>query len=242
MPDMKRSLAYLCLKETKLSRSRLGQRLEIEPAPQFKRYAVAEKIPLPREFSDAGEPNLWELLQSRRSRRTYSQEPISLHQLAALCWAAQGITAKAGEYYLRTAPSAGALYPIETYIAANRVDGLPKGLFHFDVTGFQLECLAKGDFIQQVAEICLGQGFIKKASTIFIFSAIHRRTMAKYGNRGLRYIFMDAGHIAQNLLLAAEALKLKACPVAALFDDEMNNLLDLDGEEETAIYLVAIGT
>lgn len=241
MPELKRSLAWLCLTETKLSRTRIGQRPEIAPAEQFKRYPISEKVALPREFSDSGS-NLWDILQNRRSRRKYGGGHISLNHLAALCWAAQGITARAGEHYLRTAPSAGALYPIETYVAAAHVKDVKPGIFHFDVPGFQLERISLGNPMADIAEACLAQGFLKRASVIFIFSAVLRRTLSKYGNRGMRYIFMDAGHIAENLLLAAEAMEFKACPVAAFFDDELNELLGLDGDEETAIYVVAVGT
>ena len=93
----------------------------------------------------------------------------------------------------------------------------------------------------KVAEAALGQSFMAKAGLVFIWSAILRRNMSKYGHRGLRYIFMDAGHICQNLLLAAEALGLGACPVAAFYDDELNTLLGLDGAEESVIYMAAVG-
>jgi len=240
MPELKRSLAWLCLTETKLSRTRLGQRLELAPAESFKRYPISEKVPLPREFADSG-ANLWEILQNRRSRRKYSGGHISLNHLAALCWAAQGITARAGEHYLRTAPSAGALYPIETYIAVAHVKDIKPGIFHFDVAGFQLERISLGNPMNDIADACLGQAFMKQASVIFIFSAVIRRTLSKYGNRGMRYIFMDVGHIAENLLLATEAMGFKACPVAAFFDDEMNQILGIQDQEETVVYLVPVG-
>jgi SagB-type dehydrogenase family enzyme len=142
---------------------------------------------------------------------------------------------------MRTAPSAGALYPIETYVAVNRIEGIDPGILHFDVKGFQLERLTSGNSGQDVAKAALDQDFLNRAHVIFIWSAVLRRTMAKYGHRGLRYIFLDAGHIAQNLCLAAEALGAGACPVAAFYDEEVNDLIGIDGEEETVIYMAGVG-
>jgi len=215
-------------------------RPQINPTESFKRYPSAEKILLPRIW-DGEKNNFWQIIQNRRSVRSYSDEPLTLTDLALLLWASQGVTAQAGPYYLRTAPSAGALYPIESYVAVDGVQNLSPGLFHFDVRGFQLERLTSEPPCKAVAKAALDQSFLAGAGVVFIWSAVLRRTMAKYGHRGLRYIFMDAGHIAQNLLLASEALRLGACPVAAFFDDEINHLLELDGEDETAVYLAAVG-
>ncbi len=241
MSEFKRSLGHLYLEETKLDRKRLarGQRLEIGPAEPFKRYPKAEKVLLPRRW-DGEESNLWQVLQSRRSQRLYSGGSITKEDLSLLLWASQGVTAQAGPYYLRTAPSAGALYPIETYLAALGVEEVEPGLLHFDVRGFQLELLFKGRLAEEITIASLGQRFLSKASVIFIWTAVVRRTMSKYGNRGVRYIFMDAGHLCQNLLLAAQALELAACPVAAFFDQDMNHILGVDGTEETVVYMAAV--
>ncbi|MBW2485293.1 MAG: SagB/ThcOx family dehydrogenase, partial [Deltaproteobacteria bacterium] len=101
--------------------------------------------------------------------------------------------------------------------------------------------LQEGFAGKKVAGAALGQNFMAKAGVVFIWSAILRRNFSKYGHRGLRYIMMDAGHVCQNLLLAAEGLELGACPVAAFYDDELNRLLSLDGHEESVIYLAAVG-
>ena len=243
MPDLKKTLAYLYVEETKFTRETIYERKHptILPEEPFKRYPESEKVLLPRHSPKVQGPSLWEVLQSRRSERHYSRGPVGLDELAILLWSGQGVTAQAGTYYLRTSPSAGALYPIETYVVGERVVGLDPGLYHFDVRGFQLERLRQGSLIGEVTTMALGQGFLRSASVVLVFSAVLRRTMSKYGNRGLRYIFLDAGHIAQNVLLAAEALGLGACPVAAFFDDEFNEAIGLDGQEETVIYLVAIG-
>jgi len=242
VPDLKKGIAFLYMEGTKFDPEAIhrGARPNILPAERFKRYPASEKVILPRRWE--GEiGGFLEVLQRRRSHRNYTGGLIGRDDLSLLLWSSQGVTAQAGPCYLRTAPSAGALYPIETYVLVERVEGVQKGIYHFDVRGFQLERLKEGPVLGGVARMALGQGFLKSASVLFAWSAVPRRTMERYGNRGLRYIFMEAGHVCQNLLLAAEALELGACPVAAFFDNEFNALLGLDGEEETVIYLAAIG-
>ena len=242
MPDLQKTAGYRYLQETKFSRENIREKVRphITPAPSFKEYPEAEKIDLPRNF-DKPEANLWELMQGRRSQRKFSGKPMSLDDLALLLWSTQGVSAQAGPFLLRTAPSAGALYPIETYVAVENIEGLKPGLFHFNVKGFQLERLTDNGAGSLVAQASLGQTFIGGAAVTFLWSAVLRRNMAKYGHRGMRYICLDAGHICQNLLLAVQALGRRACPVAALFDDELNDLLGLDGEEESVIYLTPVG-
>lgn len=242
MPELKHSLAQLYLHETRFDRATIRQRTRphILPAEPFKRYPDAEKVLLPRKW-DGEKSNFWRLLQQRRSLRKYSPSPMNITDLALLLWACQGVTAQAGQFYMRTAPSAGALYPVETYAAVSRVHGIEPGIFHFDVKGFQLERITDGIPCHDVAHAALDQDFLVRTHVVFIWSAVLRRTMAKYGHRGLRYVLLDAGHIAQNLCLAVEALGGGACPVAAFYDAEINALLSLDGEEETVIYMAGVG-
>ncbi|MBU4260360.1 MAG: SagB/ThcOx family dehydrogenase [Proteobacteria bacterium] len=242
MPDLQKTLGYRYLHDTKFTRKNIREkeRPVIVPAPAFKDYPGAEKIDLPKNPQKPA-ADLWQLLQQRRSLRNFSGSPMSLDDLTLLLWACQGITAQAGAYLLRTAPSAGALYPIETYVAADRIEGLAPGLFHFNVGTFQLERLTDKPAGALVAQAALDQSFIGRAAAVFIWSAVLRRNMAKYGQRGLRYICMDVGHICQNLQLAAEALGRQSCPVAAIYDDELGDLLGLDKVEESAIYLAPVG-
>jgi len=238
---LERTLAYQYLKKTQLSLTRLGEReVYLEPAPPYKSYPQAERIYLSLEAFPETE-NFFQILKRRRSDRKYRQRPLSLKEISLLCFAAQGVTAQAGPYLLRTAPSAGALYPIETYLAINYSDDLTPGIYHLEVRSFSLERLMEGNFGKLLRELALGQAFFETASCVFIWSAILKRTMAKYGERGLRYIFMDVAHICQNVLLCAEALGLKACPVAAFLDEDFNEFLGLDGVEETVLYLATIG-
>ena len=241
MDDLKSSLGYAYLQETKFDRQTIRSRvrLNIEPVATFKQYEEAEKVKLPTEWdSDVG---LMEILQYRRSCRKFDQKPLGINDLAQLLWACQGITARAGNFFFRTAPSAGALYPVETYLSVHNVETVDKGIYHFQPADFCLEKLQDDYIGDKVAEAALGQAFLAKAGVVFIWSAVLRRNFSKYGHRGMRYIMLDAGHICQNLLLAAEAVGLGACPVAAFYDDEMNGLLDLDGEQESVIYLAAVG-
>jgi len=242
MDDLKNSLGYRYLQETKFDEQTLWStaRLDIAPAHPFKRYADAEKVKLPTDWKM--DKTLLEALQFRRSHRRYTDAPLSMDDLAVLLWASQGISARAGNFFFRTAPSAGALYPVETYLSIQNVHSLSSGLFHFQVAEFCLERLSEGSGGKRVAAAALGQNFLAGAGVVFIWSAVLRRNFAKYGHRGLRYVMMDAGHVCQNLLLAAEALDLGACPVAAFYDDEFNGLLGIDGKEETVIYLAAVGS
>ncbi len=242
MPDLKQSLGFRYLQESKFRPDSAGvSRPDIARCEPLKSYPEAEIVSLPRQWQKGVTADLWELLQGRRSLRKYAEKALSREGLAMLLWASQGVTAQAGAYLLRTAPSAGALYPIETYLAVERVDDLEPGLYHFNVQNFHLECLGNRAIGQDLAQACLGQTFIANGAVTFVWSAILRRTMSKYGHRALRYILLDAGHICQNMLLAAEALGFGGCPVAAFNDDEVNELLQIDGEEESILYLAGVG-
>lgn len=230
------------MSDTQLSRRdiRHHKRPEISTVATFKRYPNAPRVPLPREWP-LKEARISPLLQNRRSRRKFSQKPLSLQSLAYMLWAGQGVTATAGNHLLRTSPSAGALYPVETYISVHNVDELPAGLYHFNVGEFGLELLRPGSQADDLVLACLNQQFLAETAAVFIWTAVYRRNACKYGDRGLRYVFMDAGHICQNVLLAAEATGSHGCPVAAFFDDELNQLIGLDVHEESAIYLAGVG-
>ncbi len=208
--------------------------------PVYKRYLDAPQIPLSRPVVTGGMP-LWDALRRRRSVRNYRPEPLREAELSQLLWAAQGITRPGRPYGYRTAPSAGALYPVETYLLVNQAEGIDEGLYHYAVEEHVLEQLRAGDFALEAARAALDQVLIARAGAVFIWTAVFARSKWKYRQRAYRYIYLDAGHIAQNVALAAVALGLGSCQVAALYDDEMNALLGVDGVEESAIYLTAVG-
>jgi SagB-type dehydrogenase family enzyme len=203
--------------------------------------APLARIGLPRP-EITGETNIWQLLQRRRSRRAYKPEQLlSQGSLAALLWATQGLTARHGDSYFRTAPSAGGLYPVETYLLVRAVEGLDPGIYHFRPLTVDLEFLKGGDFAGVLARAALGQEMVADAQVTFIWSAVLERGKWKYRERAYRYIYIDAGHIGQNLYLAAEGLGLGACTIGAFFDDDVNRLIGVDGTEETVIYLGCVG-
>jgi SagB-type dehydrogenase family enzyme len=207
--------------------------------PTYKKYESVEKIRLPNPSADGGN-GLWEVLSRRRSRRAYTDESLKLEDLSQIIWATQGVTAHVSDYALRTAPSAGALYPIETYLCVNRVSGLDSGLYHYSVPNHELDFIKLGEFGGEVSRGALDQKMAEHAAVVFIWSAVFQRSKWKYLQRAYRYVFLDAGHIAQNLALAAEALGYGTCQIGAIYDDELNQLLDLDGEEESVIYLSTV--
>jgi SagB-type dehydrogenase family enzyme len=220
-----------------------GHYLDWDHMPdRYKNYPESNgKIALPEpRFGKSA--NLWETIYKRRSLRDYSSDLLlTLDILSTLLWASQGITAAAAGYQFRTAPSAGGLYPIETYLLARAVEGLEKGFYHFRPNAFDLECLKAGDFATALAAAALGQGMIANAQVTFIWTAVVARSKWKYRQRAYRYIYLDAGHIAQNLYLAGTAAGLGVCGIGAFFDDQVNALIGLNGTEETTLYLASVG-
>lgn len=243
MRSYKEGIAYQYLRETKYDRESILRRDDLGPIPRppaYKDYPEANRISLPRPAFEKTQ-SLWSILTQRRSRRRYTRKPISIETLAILLWATQGITLSTPEYQFRSAPSAGALYPVETYLSIHNVLGLKQGVYHFNVLGFALEEVNAGNFADRLARAALDQAVVGRGAVLFIWTAIVLRSMQKYRNRCIRYIFMDAGHIAENLQLATTAMGLGCCPIGAFYDEEINHLLQIDGEEETAIYLAAVG-
>ena len=239
----KKGIAFRYVRETKYDRDSIFRRDDLGAIPRppvYKTYPEAPTVPLPRPpFKETN--SLWSILNVRRSRRRYTREPISLSALSSLLWAVQGITLSTSGYQFRTAPSAGALYPVETYLSVQNVGDLKEGLYHFNVFDFLLEEMAPGHFGDYLSRAALDQAMVGRAAVVFVWTAVVLRAMWKYRNRCMRYVFMDAGHVAQNLQLASTALGLGCCPIGAFYDDEINRLLKLDGEEETTIYLASVG-
>jgi len=197
-----------------------------------------EALRLPRQLPSA---DLWQALRLRRSIRDFADEPLSQESLALLLWAGQGITRR-GFVPLRTAPSAGALYPVETYVCAGRVEGLRPGVYHWELPDERLAPVsARGDVARAACEAALGQDMVAAAPVTFVWSAVWARSAEKYGDRALRYAYLDAGHLAENLHLAATSVGLGACMIGAFFDDAMNALIGVDGQDEAVIYAACVG-
>ena len=181
-------------------------------------------------------------MKRRRSVRNYTGEPLSLPQLSQLLYAAQGITGSMHGQPLRSAPSAGALYPVEIYVTAHNVEELERGIYHYALREHQLEVTAAGDFRKQITRAALQQDMLGEADVVIVLAAIFDRARHKYGERGYRYVYMEAGHISQNIYLQAVSLGLGSVGVGAFLDAEVNRLIGADGSKEAAIYLHAVGT
>ncbi len=216
-----------------------GARWTARPEP-YKTYPDSAKVVLPSLEAD-NSMTLDEALNQRKSVRRFRPELISLGQLSHLIWASTGIQRTEQGYEFRTAPSAGALYPIETYIIAHHVRDLEPGAYHYGIRNHELERVRSGDMRRPIVAAALGQEMCAEAAAVFVWTAIFARAKWKYAQRAYRYIYLDAGHIAENLALAAVSLGLGACPIGALFDDEVNKLLEVDGTDESVVYMSVAG-
>lgn len=187
--------------------------------------------------------SLMQAIENRTSIRNYSSKALSLEELSCLLWCTQGVKKTIDDYVtLRTVPSAGARHALETYLLINNVDGLETGLYRFLAIDHNLVQLSTdkniADFIMQA---CLGQDFVKSSAVTFIWSAVAYRMKWRYGERGYRYIHLDAGHVCQNLYLSAEVIDCGVCAIAAFQDQEMASALNIDGEEEFVVYVATVG-
>lgn len=178
-----------------------------------------------------GPLSLEETLARRRSVRSYTEEQLTLQEISQLLWAAQGITAVWGG---RTAPSAGALYPLEVYVAT------PRGLYHYVPQGHKVIIESQDDLRLKLWQAGLKQDWIREAPAVFVIAAVYERTAKKYGGRAERYVKLEAGHACQNILLQAVALDLGAVPIGAFYDDQVQAALSLPPDHEP-LYLIPVG-
>ena len=195
-----------------------------------------ELILLPKDFLK-GRLSVFDAIETRRSIRDYSEEPITMKELSTLLYTTQGITQKGR----RAAPSAGALYPIETYIIVNNVQELAKGLYHYVPGEHALRVVKSGDFGAIMRAMSLGQSSLEKAAVDFVWTAVFKRTTSKYDERGIMYIYMEAGHISENLYLQANSLGLGVVAIGAFDNNAVNEFIGVDGEEEAVIYINSVG-
>lgn len=183
-------------------------------------------------------------LARRRSVRSFAPTPLSLPELAALLRAGYGVTGtlEAGTEVqpLRAAPSGGALYPLELSVTARRVDGLEPGLYHFDPLDDVLELLAPGH--QAMAPATPFAEVAGAAAAVIVVSAVFWRSRFKYGLRGYRFALLEAGHVAQNVLLAATSLGLGSVPLGGFYDRRVDEVIGVDGVDESALYLICAGS
>ncbi|MEW6412540.1 MAG: SagB/ThcOx family dehydrogenase [Candidatus Zixiibacteriota bacterium] len=192
--------------------------------------------------------DLRNVIDQRRTLRTFSKEPLTLGELSYLLWCTQGVQKvvepggiQAGRT-LRTVPSGGARHAFETYLIVHNVDGLAPGVYRFLAIEHKLVEIGKSDEAAAVfAQACAGQTWMKESAVIFAWVADVYRMTWRYPQRGYRFMFLDAGHVCQNLYLAAESIGSGACAIAAYEDDEVNEFLKLDGIEQFVIYIATVG-
>ena len=208
----------------------------------YKKRDLGRKITLPEPDKSMGKKdNLWKLIGNRRSHRDFSDKYMTRKELSILLWATQGITEKSGHGAFRASPSAGGLYPNDTYLCINNVEGIERGMYLYHPDEHILQSLEVGDMRKEITKAGLGQGMLGECSVVFIWSSVIERASKKYQERAYRYMYLDAGHICQNLYLAAEVLGMGCCGVAAFYDDYVNSLIGADGIKEAAIYMAAVG-
>jgi SagB-type dehydrogenase family enzyme len=194
---------------------------------------VEEKISSEGKVMKLPEPKLKspvsveQALLGRRSVRDYGKDSLSVEQISQLLWAAQGITA---DWEGRTAPSAGALYPLEIYLVAGAVKGLEPGLYHYDPKSHTISRKKAGDLREKVTQASLNQDEISRAPATFIIAAVYERTTGKYGERGIRYVHMEVGSAGENIYLQAESLGLGTVFIGAFEDEQVKGVLGIDGE------------
>ncbi|WP_437671113.1 SagB/ThcOx family dehydrogenase [Sorangium sp. So ce131] len=209
----------------------------------FRTYVGSQRTALPgRDF--ALDAPLGAVLERRRSVREFALRPMPLEALGRLLHASYGVRGARqveGQWICdRPAPSAGGRYPLEIYVATRAVEGLADGLYHYDARAHELELRREGLAHAALADLAVGQDMVLHANVVVIITAIPLRTMWKYGQRGYRFLWIDAGHLGQNLYLAATAMGLGPVAIGGFYDDELKTFLELPDEEEP-LYILCIG-
>jgi SagB-type dehydrogenase family enzyme len=220
--------ALLCL-GAPLSLHRCG-----DPTPAPLATSATIRLPTPRT---AGDMSVEQALAARRSIREYQNAPLLLSEVGQLLWAAQGITDSSG---LRTAPSAGATYPLEVFLVAGEVEGLSSGVYRYSPQGHELVPISQADQRSALTTAALGQASVRRAPVNLVFAAVYERTSRRYGERAPRYVHMEVGHAAQNVYLQAEALGLGTVVIGAFSDADVKRILSMRPDEEP-LYIMPVG-
>jgi len=197
---------------------------------------MSEKIKLP-EPCNTSNTSVETALSQRRSIRAYSRDKLTIEEVSQLLWSAQGITAPWGG---RTAPSAGALYPLELYLVVGDVEGIDKGVYRYRSGKHELEKVTDGDIRAELADAALGQECVRDAAIDIVFTAVYERTTRKYGERGIRYAHMEAGHAAQNVYLQAVSLDIGTVVIGAFNDLEVAKIVNVS-EQGNPLYIMPVG-
>jgi len=242
----KNKLSKLFHENSKYKYWKPGKELSYEDVTQihYKDYPRFKRIPLLKKFPK--DSTLEKSLEKRISTRTYSKRKLSLSEISKLLFYSFGITKISikdnWDTARRTYPSAGARYPLEVYPIIFHSKDIGPGIYHYEVKTNSLELMREGNFMEQILEsVTNEQRWIENCSMIILISAVFERTQAKYEERGYRFILMEAGHVCQNVYLMSAALELGCCAIGGFLDEKLNELLDLDGKEESVINFIVVG-
>lgn len=200
-------------------------------------------LPAP-ETIDLGSYDLRQAIEERRSLRRYTDDSLSMEELSYLLWLTQGVKKvdKKRHVVWRTVPSAGCRHPFETYLSINRVEGLEPGLYRFAALEHKLVLLKISEtFNAKLTEACMGQRQVATSAVTFIWAAVPYRTVWRYSERSYRYLYLDAGHVCQNLHLAAESINCGICAIGAYDDNAADALMGFNPPEMYVIYLASLG-
>ncbi|MCL1826847.1 MAG: SagB/ThcOx family dehydrogenase [Candidatus Cloacimonetes bacterium] len=213
--------------------------------PPIQKEVSGEITALPEvDINNIKNPDIFDCIKNRRSRRGFTDKAISLHGLSFLLWSTQGVARKLQDdkMTIRTVPSGGSRHPFETYLAVHRVDSLKPGIYRYLPMQHSLTFLFEDIDIQnKLIDGSLGQKFVGNCAVTFIWSAIPYRTEWRYSIASAKIILQDSGHLCQNLYLACEALGLGTCAIGAYDQKKIDELLHLDGEDEFTVYLAPVG-
>ncbi len=210
----------------------------------LKKYHSKEIIKLPDPKPEIlNDKDLIQIIWDRRSVRVYKDKPVSLEKLAFILWAGQRVKMilNEGLSSLRTVPSAGGRHPFESYAIIRNVEGLEMGIYHYLANEHKLELIKGGDFKDEVTSANLGQVFVGTAPFTYVLTAIPYRTELRYRKYSTKLVLLDAGHVLQNIYIACEGGGLGICAIDAFSDKQMNEVMDIDGEEEFVVYLAPVG-
>ena len=236
--EFMRSTRYEALEPSDQQKGRPQPPLARSPEPGSEML----KLPDPHTASSIHD-SLQRAIEERVSVRTYTGEPLSLEELSYLLWMTQGIKKMIpGRATFRTVPSAGARHALETCLLINTVTSLEPGLYQYYAPEHCLGRIPAPETIAaDITAACCNQEFVFQSAVTFLWIAETERMTWRYSERGYRYLHLDAGHVCQNVYLAAESIGCGACAIAAFHDQELNTLLDCDGEARFVIYLAALG-
>jgi SagB-type dehydrogenase family enzyme len=216
----------------------MNKLMRVKPYRDRPKVSLPEDLPMAQRTFD-------EVMTGRETAREFGDGSLYLEELAKILFMAYGVTRDNVNTHFprpfRTVPSGGALYPLEIYLHATRVEGLSPGLYHYDPEDSNLDVLRTGDDSAALAKFLFQSDLARSAAAILFISAVFLRSTFKYGDRGYRFILLEAGHLSQNAILTATELGLVAAPVGGYLDREVDGYLDLDGLDESTVYMMLIG-